>query len=252
MQFLVLLGRSKGEAYRYILSQSGLPDREIAPRRTGQPLIPPEAIPLKELPDHEPARQLLIRRHVPQLIPISYVCASGYYKDRVVLPCLELDILRGSECKAIYKAENKSLFHPPGEFPRANTVYTTRVWNPNSKRLVVTESILDAETFSGIENACGTYGSELSEGQVVAILGLGAEEIVWALDGDAHDKVLKAFKKYGSDLWNNSIIQFGQKEDPNSVGPFECAKRLTNRKKIETEWDLMSLAIEWGKWCTGS
>ena len=249
LQFMVLLGQDKGEAFRTILRLSGLPDREIAARRTGQPLIPPGAIPLSTLPDTEPARQLLVARHVPHLIPVSYVCVEGYYKDRVILQCLERDELKGSECKSLFRgAQFKSLFHPPGQFEKSKTVYTTRAWNHSSKTAVVTESILDAETFSGVANGIGLYGSELSEGQVFAMLSLGIEEVVWALDGDAHDKVLKAFRKWGCDLFDNSMIRFGERDDPNSVGTEGCKKLLADRIPVTSEWDLFSAALTWGKW----
>ena len=248
-KLLIYLGMPRKEAFQYICNRSGMPDVEIEIKaiKHSQPLIPKGVIPLSRLPDYEPAAQFLRRRHVPQLIRYSGVALEGVYKDRVALQCLYDGVTVGSEMKSLHKfVRPKSLFHPAGQFQKNRTVYTNLEWDPNRKEAVVTESILDAETFRNV-NAIGLYGCHLSELQVVAILALGIERLIWALDGDAFLKVIQNYN-LTRDHFDNSVVYFNQKDDPNSVGPDGCASALKSCVDVKSEWDLYACGVEWNKW----
>lgn len=252
-QFMVILGRSKRDAYKEILDRAGVEDTIVERAAlTSKALIPEEAIPLVTLPDHEPGKQMMVRRGMQHLIPHASVCADGQYKDRVVLPCYYRDELMGSECKAIYPSMRpKSLFHPPHQFSTAESVYTTRRWDTGSVSAAVTESIFDAESFNGLINAIGIYGCRLQAEQVLAIKALGIKKLIWALDGDAFYKkdsgVIHAITTYTLEHFENYVTYMTNDDDPNSLVFAGRVKLLEESVKINSAWDLYSLALAWGK-----
>lgn len=249
--FIAELFGSKKAAYSTIKSRVGLPDFHPEPsaRLPKASLIPEGVISLKQLPDTEPAIQYLKKRHAAQLVPYSYLCLTGQFRGRVILPCLYDGVLVGSECKSLYKSvKPKSLYHPKDIFKTSQTVYTNLNWNPKSKVAVITESILDAETFDGIENSLGIYGCVLKPEQVDAILALGVEKLIWALDGDAFKKIITSIPKLTLDVFENWVTNLGKKEDPNSIGPQGCKELVAGAVRINGEWDLYDCACKWDKW----
>jgi len=246
-QFMVLSGLSKAQAYKEIFARAGFPDNPTPERKvlTRSP-IPDGAIPLNRLPDHEPAVQYLRRRQVPHLIPVSYVATTGRFKDRVILPCNYLGEVLGTECKAFKNQRVKALFYPEDEFHTSETVYTCLNWDLNSKTAVVTESILDAETFQNV-NSIGLYGCRLHEKQVSAILALGVERLIWCLDGDAYFKpysgTVNAISRLTLEVFDNWVCTMGYREDPNELGPNGCDALLKTAKQITSIWDLYAYGL---------
>lgn len=239
--FMVLCGQSRAEAYKEICRRAGVPDTPLPERKTGGALIPPGAIFLKNLPDTHPANQYLERRHCAHLSAVAWVVPTGKFRDRVILPCNYLGELKGTECKAYMHQQPKSLFFPEDGIETSQTVYTCLNWDLSSKTAVLSESILDAETFRGV-NSLSIYGSRLHEGQVSAMLGLGIEKLIWALDGDAYIKpfsgVVDGITRLTLNVFENWVCRMGYTDDPNSLGPEGCENLLKQAKLVTSVWDL--------------
>lgn len=235
-------------AWQRIFQLTGAPVALKSRSRVSRALVPEEAVPLAGLPESEPAVAMLIRRGVQHLIPLAFVAIGGRYHERLILPALHFDQLQGSECKSVYESQKpKSLLHPEA-FPAGTTVYTSRWWNKESRRAVVTESIFDAEMFEGVENAIGTYGGGLTPGQSVLLSKMGIRELVWFLDGErnAWRTTINCIRKRTLSLFDNYVFPVPLDEDPNSLGRARCAELLETIVPVESDLDLLTLSANWG------
>lgn len=238
---------SKAEAIAKIYSRSGFPDpivkREI---KTPEHLIPRECIGLWKAHATHPAVQMLITRGVEHLIETAYIALDGKYQNRIVMPAYFCDVVTGIEAKAIDKTQRpKSLF--PNWFDTANTIYTTSKWSTKDKFCVVTESILDAETF-GV-NATGLYGSSFKDGHLRCFLDLkrerGVTTLVWCLDNDAWAKQAKMLLSKTLSHFENCVIPLPYKQDPNEIGRDQCWDRLSKAEYIRDELDLLEISMRY-------
>lgn len=240
-------GCSWREAFKIIYAMAGLPEPAWAPtEQAAVAKIPEEAIPLENCQPTEPAVQLLHNRHVPHLQRTSYICIGGRYHERIIFPTFYKDQLTGFEAKAVSStAELKSLYADDMETDR--TVYTTRKWNDEVKICAVTESVIDAETFSSVNvNAIGCYGG-FKDGHVMPMLELGVEELVWFLDGDVSwDKLWKALT-HTLPFFKNYVVNMPTgKHDPNSLGPDKCLDLFRGRKLVKDRFEFMGIGLHWG------
>lgn len=194
--------------------------------------LPDAAIPLAKAHPTHAAVQMMRRRGVEHLIPVTSICVDGPYSGRVVLPCQFFGELHGWEAKSYSRQTPKSLF--PQWMDTARVVYTTQQWDKCADFAILTESVLDAETF-GI-NAVGLYGSTLRDGQVQRLLEMrnaGITHLVWCLDGDAWKKQAVAILRKTSLLFRNSILALPNSQDPNSLGREECWRLLQQSRPAD-------------------
>ena len=246
VQFIVAVRRcSKAAAIKEIFQRSGFPDsavqRPVAPART----IPEEAVPLVKAPWDHPSVLMMHRRHASHLIPESYVCVDGKYEGRVILPCKFQGKRTGFEAKAYDKWKKPKALYPSW-FEAASNLYTT-AWDPECDYAIVTESIMDAETF-GV-NAVGLYGSSLSDGQLGLLILLrkqGVKRLIWALDNDAWRKQFKAMVAKTGSFFENWTVKLDGK-DPNDCGPEVCRALLENLWPFQDEFDWLELSMAWGR-----
>lgn len=229
------------EAVVKVRSLAGLPEA-VYERAKSDVLVPPEAIPLCLTSEDEPAVLYLQERKVEHLIEICSVIVSGGYAERVVIPCYSGHKLIGSELKSIAGAEPKTLYYPDG-IETGDYLYTATFAKP-SKEVVLVESIIDAESFKGIhDSVLALFGANLTEAQTAALENMGVTRLVWCLDGDAKAKVAKNITRRTFDRFENFFVEFPKTEDPNSLLVKGELEAWLNPKKIETEWDLLSLML---------
>lgn len=235
-----------GQAVRFVIERSGLPDVEVKRLQAPARKLPPEAFPASECaPDH-PAVVRLEERGLSHLLDHIQVAVDGKYANRWILPCRFMGKVEGFEAKAWHKSKQPKALYPTWFKPQ-DTIYTT-AWDRDLDFGVVTESIFDAETFA--LNALGLYGSSLLAGQVDRLLELrrdfGVTRLFWALDPDATARQLKAIGEKTSALFKNFLVPLpartvsGEKSDPNSLGHETCLELLAQAVEVTSELDLLS------------
>lgn len=225
------------EAKKFVYMLSGIKDIPAPELEVKKEEFPPNVVPVCDLFRLHVAKKFVTRRELDHL-DLVY-CEEGEYAHRVIIPTFYQNDLTGFEAKAVLDwVKPKSLFPTWQDTLR---VYTTRFWNESSSRVVVTESVVDAETFSGVENAVGCYGLFKLK-QLKSILDLKPKAIVWALDGDQFGKIqfaLEATLSYA----DNYVIPFAPDEDPNSVGRKFLGDRLEDAVHVKTLWDMYELSV---------
>jgi hypothetical protein len=246
----LLTGRSVKDSIKFIFDCAGLPEirqnfddiKKWLEERDKRP--PSESIALSEAPQDHPSVQMMRRRGMEHLIDVSRVCVSGKYAYRVILPCRFLEETTGFEAKTYMNVDPKALY--PEWFKVSNTLYTTREWDHEDDTAILTESILDAETFG--RNAVGFYGSNVSDEQVGRLLKLkdhGITRLVWMFDLDAWRKQARFFLRKTSCFFQNYVCRISGK-DPNAIGRTAALELLKTAEKIEDEMDLIILSDKWG------
>lgn len=243
-RFIKLLeGCSWRRAFNKIYELSGIPEPEFVPRKNQEPKLPTELIPLSECSPTEKGVQELTKRGVGHLIETSYVCLeSGKYYERIIFPVYWDGELVGFEAKSVHKARIPSLFPP--WMPTDSLLYTTRNWDSSSTTAVMTESIIDSETLSSFSNAVGCFGS-FKEGQLERLIELGIETLVWAMDGDAWSKQVRAIQDTFH-FFEHKVIHIEPDQDPNSLGSEILRHRFSQARTVRDELDLTVIAAEWG------
>lgn len=241
----LVTGISWNDTIELIYRMSGFPDPPRQKKSTPIQLLPKEAEPLKDASNFHPGVIYLTYRKMQHLQNTSYFCRTGQYKDRVILPAYFLGEMIGYEAKSSIKGVK-----PPSLFPdwmdTYSYVYTTSI-NWESKFLIVTESIFDAETFGS--NAIGCYGG-FKEGHLPTLLNLrkkGLESLIWALDWDAWKKQSKAILTKTVGLFNNYVVNMPYKKDPNDLGREACWNLLNTRLRISDELDMLQAEIKFSK-----
>jgi hypothetical protein len=228
----------------FIADKAGLPDIVIARADKPRSRLPREAIPLTEAERDHPAVVNLYRRKLEHLIDRIYICVSGKYADRWILPCYFRGELHGFEAKSYWGKEPKCLY--PEWFMTSESIYTTKEWDDSCPAAVITESVFDAETFG--QNAVGIYGSNFTPGQLDCLLKLresGVRNLYWALDPDASVRQAAAILQQASAFFTNYVVPLpeftpeAKKADPNELGHDACIELLGKAQLISSELDLL-------------
>jgi hypothetical protein len=238
---MLLENISYREAKEKVANLQGL---TFKPTQTERPKIEPlfpESFPLKECHFLNPGRLMLAKRGVSHLVDSSSYCPIGTYHDRVILPTNYLGQLTGFEAKAIYPSQRPKALYP-NWFRTGETFYTTQRWDESESFLVITESVLDAETL-GI-NAIGLFGSYLKDAQFELLLKLretGKTDLVWMLDSDAMQKSIRFILTKTLPFFTNYITKLPRGEDPNSLGRDKCWSLVSRAKEIKGEEDFLDV-----------
>lgn len=234
------------DAISFIYKRTGYPDPPIREKIRPKDLLPKEAIPLSKAHQDDPAIKYLRKRSMDHLIEDSYVCINGRYNGRIIIPANHLGESIGWEAKAYQGNTPPSLF--PDWMDTYAYFYTSKDFDLGKGLAIITESIIDAETFSS--NAIGAFGG-FKGGHLPALLDLkkkGIHTLIWALDGDAWKKQAKHIVTKTLGIFKNYVCNFKQEEDPNSVGRERCWQLASEASLIESEYDLANLEIKLGRW----
>lgn len=233
------------EAVKLIYKLSGLGD--IVFSQLGQREVPKELLPeghYRPILSSDAGRKLakwLDQRGVLHLFDECYL-TNTKYQGRVILPCYYFGELIGFEAKSYTNQTPKSLF--PDWMDTYSYFYTTD-GKLEREFLVITESVLDAETLSMY--TIGLYGSSLKEGQLARLIKLkeqGLKELYWMLDEDAMVKQLKIILTQTGQAFRNKICVLPKGEDPNSYGSMNCFNAVSGAIAVEDEWQLLQLLAE--------
>jgi hypothetical protein len=157
--------------------------------------------------DH-PCRVMLRRRGLDRFAHKWFMCPTGHYAGRLIIPVTSFDEDWGFEAKSYNGAEPKSLTNL-----RDGAIYVSEKWDTSRDWAVVTESVMDAESI-GL-NAVGLFGSALDENRLTTLLRLrlrGVTKLIWFLDGDAFTKQLGIIRR-----WMRSV--FREPSNPMPQGP---------------------------------
>ncbi len=232
-------------AFKLIHELSEIPEAAWSPDRNnaGPPPLPDNCLALGDLLNSERGVRMLRERHCGHLVAHSFLSIGGKYHERVILPCYQNGVYTGFEAKATWSTqEPKSLF--PFAMDTRELLYTARNWVAEDKRLALTESILDAETFHTLgKNAVGCYAGFKAE-QVSILLDMEIEELYWFLDGDAWDLIPKGLR-HTLPFFENYLVPMPATEDPNSLGPEGCDALWDQARLVTSLVDHMALTEEW-------
>jgi hypothetical protein len=232
---MLLKGGTKFDAVKTILQDAGLTvRRDFVPENRNYE-IPKDALPIAaSCAEDHPCRLYLKRRHVGHLANKFYVCVSGKFTGRIIMPINWMGKYLGYDAKTYFNQSPKSLVFCPGD-----SIYSSYTWNKTLGFAVMTESVLDAETV-GV-NSCGLLGSDVGEDRFPHLLELrkhGIHTLVWFLDADALSKQWKIIFRWTSIYFQNKAVRAPVGEDPNSLGPSRCWDLINSAKLIESEYDL--------------
>lgn len=244
VQMICILEKiSIGAAIEKIFKDTGMPDPPRFKKSEPKKLLPDNVFPLTSAASDHPAVVWTLKR-APHLLESSYVTVGSKYDGRVIFPTYYFGEVTGFEAKTYSNQKPKSVF--PDWFDTYTTFYTTKRWEPDLDVMIITESLVDAETL-GI-NCIGVYGSSLKDGQLTKLLTLANEkkvkELVWMLDGDAWAKQIKIIYKKTIGIFNNSVIKLPNKLDPNELGFQRAWEYVHNRVRIRDEFDLVALDLQ--------
>lgn len=218
-------------AYATIFRESGVSfesSTSVPTREAPKLFYPEDSIELSKANVQHAAYQMMTRRGVEHLIPTTRVCVSGKYAYRVILQAQTFGELHGFEAKAYSNQMPKALY--PEWMDTALHVYTTQQWDATADFAILTESIIDAETYR--INALGLYGSVLRDGQLAVLVSMrskGIKRLIWSLDQDAWRKQCRSMLSKTTLLFENYAVDIPKDQDPNSLGFTRC-------------WDLVSRA----------
>lgn len=237
----------KGLAIALIFKESGIPDERpkapVLPHESSR--LPTTGIPLHECRESDYA-QYLLKRGCWRLISKSYGTAIGDYAGRVILPVHHDRELVGFEAKAIDSRTSPKALYPPW-FVTSNYIYwVSQEEAQKSDTLVVTESILDAETVN--ETSVGLFGSSLKEGQLCRLLELPKlKRLIWFLDGDAWPKLAKRrILSMTSAFFENWVVPTPKDQDPNSLGVTQCEHSIKDAVLCRNHLDFVTLLAREG------
>ncbi len=226
---------SKYDAIKIILAGTGIIARPefIAPDTDYS--IPKDAMKIAESCDQDhPCRLFLRSRGMDHLSNRLFVCVTGKYKGRILLPIYWMKEYLGFEAKSYTKQTPKSL-----SVCQPDSLYMCSCWNTSMPQVVITESYLDTETV-GV-NSISLLGSDMGEDRFARLLGLrklGVKTLIWFLDGDALAKQLKLTFKWTSIYFENKVVDCPPKDDPNSLGTSKCWELINKARTIENEFDI--------------
>ena len=228
-------------AFKKIAELSGQPDLDfdkLPEIKNPEKFFPKESVLLSKAHHNHPAKKILKERKLEHLTDSIFVCVSGQYANRWILPCLFFNELKGFEAKSYCGKKPKSLF--PEWFSTSESFYTTKTWDFSAGLVIITESIFDAETVGC--NAIGLYGSQLREGQLLKLVELkdkGVRELIWFLDGDAWRKQRRQVLLYTRNFFANRVVRVPKDEDPNSIGRDACWQLVKLAKVVESGLDFL-------------
>jgi hypothetical protein len=213
--------------------------------RPQKPVIvwPEESLWLKDCSMENPGSKMLRRRGVEHLISDAKYCVTGRYEQRVLLPAHYFGTLKGFEAKSTHPDQKPKTLYPEW-FRTGESIYTTKRWDWSKDFVVITESILDAETLGC--NAIGLYGSFLKISQFELILEMrrkGISTLVWMLDQDALKKSLRAIIQHSNIFFQNFVALLPFQEDPNSVGRDMCWELVSKAIGLRSDDDIIQILL---------
>jgi hypothetical protein len=162
------------------------------------------------------------------------------YRDRVIFPTEFLGKSTGFEARALLDTQKPKALYP--EWQDTETLYTPK-WFEKGKAVIVTESLIDAETFYGIGNAVGSYGV-FQANQLSALFDLEPSSVIWAMDADQNSRI-RTFVEYTLGIIPTYVLPMFAGEDPNSVGRVGLEGKLDKLLKVNTLWDLHPVLFDW-------
>lgn len=234
------------QAISFVYSRTGFPDPPRKKAERPSDLIPKEAISLKGAAEDDPAVLYLKRRGLSHLVEDSMVCLAGQYNGRIILQANHLGQSIGWEAKSYQGRTPPSLF--PDWMDTYSYFYTTKIFDLSAGLVVITESIIDAETYGA--NAIGCFGG-VKEGHLSTLLDLkksGIHTLIWSLDGDAWKKQVKHILTKTLGLFRNLVTNLPADADPNSIGREACWQLAYEAEEVSSEYDLINLEIKYGRW----
>ena len=237
----MLTGCNRRAAVDKIFELSGVADVGYTPKAVPTSKLPREAISLSTCHVTHPGVQMLASRGCSHLVQHSHLCVSGRYSHRVLMPIQWFGELLGYDAKAYLPSiKPKSLFAEWMDM--AHALHASHAWDAKADFVVITESVLDAETL-GV-NAIGLNGSVLRDGQVTRLLDLrdrGITRLVWFLDFDAFRKQVNAILRRTGMLFENSVVPLFTDTDPNAIGHAACWELVAQSIPIRDAFDLLSV-----------
>lgn len=231
------------DAKKKVYEMTGFPEPVRPKPKKPRQVIPKDAISLTNADDSDPAVRYLDSRGISHLRSTSFLCVSGRYSGRVILPTKYLGEMTGFEAKTYSNQKPKSLY--PDWMDVESSVYSTNI-DFSAEVLILTESVIDAETFGA--NALGLYGT-IKHGHWGPLLELrhaGIKRLYWALDHDAFFKAAKAIASKALPFFDNYFCTFPMREDPNSLGRKAAWEYARNATHVPDELSLTTLAISQG------
>lgn len=240
---------SPKEAIEMILRMAGMPEQRhintVSERPLPTEILPEGIVSLKGLLQH-PSYVYLKVRGVEHLADKCFVDPIGKYKGRIVFETKWFGEPHGFEAKSYTNQKPKSLF--PEWMDTENFLYSTEDWNPDVPVCVITESVIDAETFAC--NTVGMYGSVMREGQWLLLREMcrkrGITRLVWFLDNDAWYKQSKTLVTKALGMFDNYVVNVPKGQDPNSLGRDRAWSLAQSAKRIQDEFDLVTAAYDFG------
>lgn len=231
---MLLRGCSRGAAIREVFDGAGIVSAPVIQVERDYS-FPPEALRISKScdPSH-PCRVELRRRKLEHMMDHWYMCPTGKYAGRYLLPIRFFGRQFGYEAKSYTGATPKSL-----SVCEPNSLYSSVCWDKSRPFAVITESVFDAETV-GV-NAIGLLGSALSGDRWKHLYSLqkqGITELVWLLDSDAWRKQRRMIARFSAFYFTNKFAELPPGEDPNSFGMAACWDRIDNAVVIRTEYDM--------------
>lgn len=233
----ILQGCSRREAVELVMTSSGF---VYVPEIVEQKdyTFPREALRISENCNYDhPCRVELRRRNLEHLMDHWYMCPTGKYSGRFILPVRYFDKQLGFEAKSYSGHTPKSL-----SMCEPDSLYSTVCWDKARPFAVITESIFDAETV-GV-NALGLMGSGMSADRFARLLDCkkhGVEELIWLLDADAFDKQRRLIERWGMSRFRNKFAMTPDGLDPNAMGLQKCWDCINAAKPINSVLDLAVL-----------
>ena len=204
--------KSPLEAIQAILEAVG--ETRPRPKRIHLPssrLVTPEL-----LTEHALLRRFLKRRNIDVQTCFDhgarYTGDGGDYAQRLILPVLDRDgDLRAFQARDVTgKAKTKYLT----EGPVSELLYRSQLRFP--KRLYVVEGILDCWRMG--ENAVATFTHGISSQQRSLLLSCGADEAVFAWDGDSYDLAMEAALQLAPIIDRAGAVRLPAGADPDTMG----------------------------------
>lgn len=232
------------QAAEFVHRLSGVANEWRPPEDTRTPGVPEDAVPLLKCSSSNLGVLLLRNRYCDGLIGSSYFGVSKPYVNRVIIPCYYREQYLGFEAKATFKGGLKSIYAPNMD----TDVYVhTPIWNEGRGDLVITESVIDAETFRLLNvDAIGCFGG-FKSGQVMRVLELNPKRVFWFLDGDTWGKIWPSISLL-LPFVENFLPPMQERDDPNALGPVELQRRILDAEKIQTKLDLMQMKMKVRGW----
>lgn len=229
------------EAKELIARLSGLPETvSVRPKAVYTGWQPKGLFPLTSLESDDKAIKYLENRGLAHLVPYcSYSLDKNFY-DRIIIP-IHMDGKKFGFAARAYKDKHKPKELYPKHFRTDTHIYYQQC-QVKSDLLVITEGIMDAESYAGFQNAVGLFG-KYKPLQLKSLLKTGARKFVLSLDGDAKTSTIKlarALMAHG-EVW---VVPFLAGEDPNSCLVADNLKyRFGQLTALRDESDLIGFEV---------